>query len=302
MNSKVQIIQTSQFVQLVAVPLAQSTNTTFDIIIETEITIQSYCEALVHKVFNLHQSQFPAFINYQCNNVENAMLWLNKFEKLISNNGKLFTSKCDVTGVSKLINLIEKKRSEMQSSRIDVPEYKTPKRYINAESEDKIFSFYELKKQLQNCKNDNDKIILLTKEKFEYQQSNVEFINQKLPLFDEQCKKEIKQIYELGKLKADFENFNNENHKSSLPFKKLKFNCNVNQFVDVFYQLHRELFSDGKPIIDGSINDMVAIIVNSFVDKDGNDISPQTVETILKPSRTDKRPKAHKKLDIDKLL
>jgi hypothetical protein len=302
LNSKVQIIQTSQFVQLVAVPLAQSTNTAFDIIIENEITLQNYCETLVNKVFSLDQSQFTDFINYQSNMVDDALVWLNKFEKLISNNEELFTSKCTFTRISKLINLIEQKRKEMQSSRIVEIKYKTPKRYINAESEDKIFSFYELKKQLQNCKNDNDKIILLTKEKFEYQQSNVEFINQKLPLFDEQCKKEIKQIYELGKLKSDFENCNNENQKKSLPFKKLKFNCNVNQFVDVFYQLHRELFSEGKPIIDGSINDMVAVIVNSFVDKDGNDISPQTVETILKPSRTDKRPKAHKKLDIDKLL
>ncbi|MBA4155389.1 MAG: hypothetical protein C0512_13715 [Flavobacterium sp.] len=47
---------------------------------------------------------------------------------------------------------------------------------------------------------------------------------------------------------------------------------------------------------------MVAIIVNSFLDKDGNEISPQTVETILKPSRADKRPKPHKRIDIDKLL
>jgi hypothetical protein len=76
----------------------------------------------------------------------------------------------------------------------------------------------------------------------------------------------------------------------------------VNQFVDIFYQLHRELFCEGKPFIDGSVNDMVAIIVNSFLDKDGNEISPQTVETILKPSRADKRPKPHKRIDIDKLL
>jgi hypothetical protein len=44
------------------------------------------------------------------------------------------------------------------------------------------------------------------------------------------------------------------------------------------------------------------MIVNSFVDKDKNEISPQTVETILKPSREEKRPKAHKRIDIDKLL
>ena len=160
MNSKVQIIQTSQFVQLVAVPLAQSTNTAFDIIIENEITLQNYCEALVHKVFSLHQSQFPAFINYQCNNVENALIWLNKFEKLITLNEKLFTKNCAFTGVSKLINLIEKKRSEMQSSRIVEIKYETPKRFINAESEDRIFSFYEAKKHIETLVDFDDKIFI----------------------------------------------------------------------------------------------------------------------------------------------
>ncbi|TDD99901.1 hypothetical protein E0F76_03265 [Flavobacterium cellulosilyticum] len=47
---------------------------------------------------------------------------------------------------------------------------------------------------------------------------------------------------------------------------------------------------------------MVAIVVNSFLDKEGKDISPETVKTILTPSRTEKRPKPHKRIDIDKML
>ena len=302
MNSKVQIIQTSQFVELVAVPLTQSTNTTFDIIIETEISIQSYCEALVNKVFTLHQSQFPAFINYQCNNVENAMLWLNKFEKLITLNEKLFTKNCAFTGVSKLINLIEKKRSEMQSSRIIEIKYETPKRFINAESEDRIFSFYETKKHIETLEDFDDKIFYLTEELLEYEEADIVSTHRTLKEFNIQCEKLINKLERLKCLNENRIKSKQNLVCNQMSFNKLKFNCNVNQFVDVFYQLHRELFSEGKPIIDGSINDMVAVIVNSFVDKDGNDISPQTVETILKPSRTDKRPKAHKKLDIDKLL
>ncbi len=87
-----------------------------------------------------------------------------------------------------------------------------------------------------------------------------------------------------------------------IPFNKLKINCNINQMVDIFYQLHRELFIDGKPIIDGNINDIIAVIVNSFTDKEGRDLSPDTVATMIKPSKTDKRPKPHKRIDIDKLL
>lgn len=302
MNSKDQNMQTAPFVELLAVPQAQAKNPFFDIIIEGKVNTQNYCNALIAKILELKQSQFPAFIDYQFNLVKNPEVWICKLEKLLANNEAFFSSKTAMSRYNKLYILIEKKRSELQASRVKEPVAKTPKKYINAESEDRYFSFYEIKKQLEKCANDNEKILLLTKEKFEYQQANIEFINQKTPLYDEQCRKEIEHIYALQKLQTALELNKKENNTNQIPFNKVKFNCNVNQFVDIFYQLQRELFCEGKPFIDGSLNDIVAIIVNSFVDKDGNEISPQTVETILKPSRTDKRPKAHKRLDIDKLL
>jgi hypothetical protein len=295
-------MQTAPFVELLAVPQAQAKNPFFDIIIEGKVNTQNYCNALIAKILELKQSQFPSFIDYQFNLVKNPEVWICKLEKLLANNEAFFSSKTAMSRYNKLYILIEKKRSELQASRVKEPVAKTPKKYINAESEDRYFSFYEIKKQLEKCANDNEKILLLTKEKFEYQQANIEFINQKTPLYDEQCRKEIEHIYALQKLQTALELNKKENSTNQIPFNKVKFNCNVNQFVDIFYQLQRELFCEGKPFIDGSLNDIVAIIVNSFVDKDGNEISPQTVETILKPSRTDKRPKAHKRLDIDKLL
>jgi len=295
-------MQTAPFVELLAVPQAQAKNPLFDIIIEGKVNTQNYCNALIAKILELKQSQFPAFIDYQFNQVKNPEVWICKLEKLLANNEAFFSSKTAMSRYNKLYYLIEKKRSELQASRVKEIVAKTPKKYINAESEDRYFSFYEIKKQLEKCANDNEKILLLTKEKFEYQQANIEFINQKTPLYDEQCRKEIEHIYALQKLQTALELNKKENNTNQIPFNKVKFNCNVNQFVDIFYQLQRELFCEGKPFIDGSLNDIVAIIVNSFVDKDGNEISPQTVETILKPSRTDKRPKAHKRLDIDKLL
>ncbi|WP_332021933.1 hypothetical protein [Kaistella sp.] len=44
------------------------------------------------------------------------------------------------------------------------------------------------------------------------------------------------------------------------------------------------------------------IIVNNFVDKDGNAISPQMVKTILKPSKEEKRPNTDKRIDLYKLM
>ena len=137
---------------------------------------------------------------------------------------------------------------------------------------------------------------------FEYQQANIEFINQKTPFYDAQCTKEIENIYALQKIHVAIEDAQNHKTGCQMPFKKMQINCNLNQFIDIHYQFSRELFVDGKSILDGSVNDLVAIIVNSYVDKDGKDISPETVKTILTPSRTEKRPKPHKRIDIDKML
>ena len=295
-------MQTAPFVELLAVPTALAKNPLFDIIVEDKITIQNYCNALIAKILELKQSQFPAFIDYQFNQVKNLEVWICKLEKLLANNEAFFSSKTAMSRYNKLYFLIEKKRTELQSLRVKEPVAKTPKKFINAESEDRHFSFYELKKQLDNINDDNQKILLLTKEMFEYQQANIEFINQKTPFYDAQCTKEIENIYALQKIQAAIEEAQKLKLSSPKPNKKLKFNGNLNQLVDMFYQLNRELFIDGKPYIDENTNDLADWIVNSFLDKEGKEISPLTVKTILKPSKEDKRPNTHKRLDIDKLL
>jgi hypothetical protein len=284
------------------VPQAQAKNPLFDIIIEGKVNTQNYCNALIAKILELKQSHFPAFIDYQFNLVKNPEVWICKLEKLLANNEAFFSSKTAMSRYNKLYFLIEKKRSELQSSSVKEPVSKTPKKFINAESEERHFSFYEIKKQLIICESDEEKILLLTKEMFEYQQASIEFINQKTPMYDVQCAKEIEHIYALQKLQAAVEQTKREQNQNQLPFKKMQINCNLNQFIDIHYQFTRELFVDGKSMIDGSVNDLVAIIVNSYVDKDGKEISPETVKTILTPSRTEKRPKPHKRIDIDKML
>jgi hypothetical protein len=295
-------MQTAEFVELLAVPQAQAKNPLFDIIVEDKINIQNYCNALIAKILELKQSHFPAFIDYQFNLVKNPEVWICKLEKLLANNEAFFSSKTAMSRYNKLYILIEKKRTELQATRVKEPVAKTPKKFINAESEDRHFSFYEIKKQLVTCQSDEEKILLLTKEMFEYQQASIEFINQKTPMYDVQCAKEIEHIYALQKLQAAVEKTKREQNQNQLPFKKMQINCNLNQFIDIHYQFTRELFVDGKSMIDGSVNDLVAIIVNSYVDKDGKEISPETVKTILTPSRTEKRPKPHKRIDIDKML
>jgi len=285
-----------------AVTPQQSNNTNLDVIVEEQSTIEDYCNAVIEKLFKLPQTQFLNFINHQLEQVKSPSSWLDSFDLLVAENEKLFVENGLLSRYTKLCNLIEKKRDLLQCSTAKPIKPNVAKRYINAESEERYFSFYEIKKQLASLEDDNEKILLLTKEKHEYKQANIEFLNQKLPLFDKQCAKEIEQIYEMQNIKSTIEKLKPATTINPNNFTKLQFNCNVNQFVDIFYQLSREILIDGKPVIEGNINDVANVIVNSFVDKDGKEISPQSVKTILQPSREDKRPNTNKRIDVTKIL
>lgn len=295
-------VKSVPFLEQMAVILVQSTNTNLDVIVEEQSTSEDYCNAVIEKLFKLPQTQFLNFINHQLEQVKSPSSWLDSFDLLVAENEKLFVENGLLSRYTKLCNLIEKKRDLLQCSTAKPIKPNVAKRYINAESEERYFSFYEIKKQLATLEDDNEKILLLTKEKHEYKQANIEFLNQKLPLFDKQCAKEIEQIYEMQNIKSTIEKLKPATTISHNTFTKLQFNCNVNQFVDIFYQLSREILIDGKPVIEGNINDVANVIVNSFVDKDGKEISPQSVKTILQPSREDKRPNTNKRIDVTKIL
>ncbi|WP_395074587.1 hypothetical protein [Flavobacterium sp.] len=295
-------IQTASFVEMVTVSSAEVTHLSFDIVLDKKVTLQEYCTAFISKFFEIPQSNYATFLNYQTTLVKEPVIWLNNVEELISNNEDLIIEKRGLSRYNKLFHLIELKQKELQLSEIKETKSQLAKKYINAESEDRYFSFYEIKKQIDTLEDNNEKILLLTKEKHDYRQANIEFVNQKLPLFDKQCSKEIDQIYEMQSIKN---NINKLNPAATIPastFNKLQFNCNVNQFVDIFYQMSAEILVEGKPIIEGNINDIAEMIVNTFIDKDGKELSSMSVKTILKPSREDKRPNTHKRIDISKFL
>lgn len=301
MNTTPIPIETLTFYQYVAVHSKESLND-LDIIINQKITDERYCKALIEKLLELPSMQFSNFLNYQLDKVSDPLNWLDTFEKLICKNERIFVHYMALSRYHKLLSLIDKKRDLLQCPVVLTTKTNLAKRYINAESEERYFSFYEVKKLTDSFEDDNEKILLLTKEKHEYRQSNIEFINQKLPMFDVQCSKEIKQIYELQNIKSTIEKNKPIATISPIGFNKLQFHCNVNQFVDIFYQMSCEIFVEGKPLIQGNVNDIAQMIVTTFVDKEGKEISLQSVKTILKPSREDKRPNVNKRIDLNKLL
>jgi hypothetical protein len=301
-NLKGQNIKKSMFSEWRAVDTAQSAASIFDITHDQEPTLENYCIALLEKVFTIPQSQLPEFITYQIQLNSDGTTWLNKFEKLLANNEELFITQKALSRFNKLYNIIEKKRTELQASSVKEIKQPTPKRLINADAEDRYFSFFEVKQHVEKMESFNDKILYLNEEIFEYRQADIISINNKLQPYDQQCVQLIEKLQTLRKMRSEIEKEKELEQTNKQINKKLKFNGNLNQLVDIFYQLSRELFVDGKSFIDASNGDIVNMIVNNFIDKDNNEISPQTVETILKPSRGDKRPKTHKRIDLDNFL
>lgn len=302
MPLKYQIKQTVQFPELTTIPKEQSENALFDILAEDVKDNDSYCQTLIHKILKLPYAKLPDFFSHHCVFVADPIKWLNKFEKLISDNEEIFNSSANQGRMIKCYTIIESKRKEIELTGYKHTVANLPMQYVNAECEVRYFSFKETKNRVDELQDYTQKIMFLTKEKFDYEQASIDFINPKLPDYSLQCQKEIDQIQHLNRLTNEFSVEQMNKNKNGMPFNKLKINCNINQLVDIFYQLHRELFTDGKPIIDGNINDIVAVIVNSFTDKDGRESSPETVKTMLTPSKSDKRPKPHKRIDIDKML
>ncbi len=304
MTSHYPLLETVPFIEFTSVKVTDTFNHLFDIEKNTKENLQSYCQSLINKIFQLHYSQIQNFISHHCSIAKKPIEWLNKFEKLIVVNEKLFQKGSNESRHIKLQTCIELKRLNLNCEKSHESPKKLNKKQINAESEDRYFSFKEVKEELDRITIFEEKIVFLTNQKYDYQQSVIDFVNKNLPPFDEQCTNEIESLIEVRKLEEQLSKKKTNHINKSTPTleNKIKINSNLNQLVDVFFQLNRELFIEGKPFLDANTNDFVTLICNNFVDKDGHEISAATVETILRPSKYDKRPKSHKRVDIDRLI
>ena len=303
MISHYPLLETAPFMEFTSVKVTDAFNHLFDIEKNTEENLQSYCQSLINKIFQLHYSQIQNFINHHCSIAKNPIDWLNTFEKLIVVNEKLFQKGSNESRHIKFQTCIELKRLNLICDETQESPRRLNKKQINAESEDRYFSFKELREKLNQLEVFEEKIILLTNEKYNYQQSNIDFVNKNLPDFDKQCDKEIEHLFEMKKLQEQLKTVVTSTiSQNVISGNQIRVYCNMNQLVDVFFQLNRDLFIEGKPFLDANTNDFVALICNNFVDKDGHEISSATFETILRPSKYDKRPKSHKRIDVNKLI
>jgi hypothetical protein len=295
-------MQTAPFVELVAVPSALAKNPVFDIIIDEKIKLQNYCNALIEKIFTLRQSDFPAFINYQSDQVKNTIVWLNKLEKLIANNEEIFASKHNMCRFTKLMNLIELKRKEVQSSPVKDLKIKTPKRLINAISDDRYFSYFEVKNHIETLTDFTEKLIYLTQEAFAYKQADKFSINTTLQAYDEQCNHQIEHLQTLRKMRSEYDKEQQEKLNNAklvkAPTLKIRLNGPINILTDAYKQMMNDVKPNGKPYIQYKIKEIAKFICDNYLDENGNELSILTIQTYLSPTRTDKNPNIDWKIKL----
>ncbi len=266
---------------------AKTCNTPPDFMENDHFSQAAYCDRLLTKICELNKFQLKPFIQYQCQSLQEPIIWLNKLEELIDLNSDLYTCKDDIIKMNKARYIIEVLRDHFEEK--NKPE-------LNSNS--KEYNFPKVKEHLKNFNTDDDKICYLLEQKTDYLQNKPTLTNTAENSFDKRIDLELKLIADLASIRAKKLQAISKDPDEIKHFAKAKINCNVNQFVDIFYQMMAEKEIDGKSILESESNTIVAIITHYFTDKNGHEISEETVRTILKPSRFEKRPKGKNRFQI----
>lgn len=156
------IKQTVQFPEQTIVSRKQSENALFDILKEEIADNTAYCQSLINKILKLPYAKLPDFFSHHCVFVADPIKWLNKFEKLISDNEEIFSSSTNQGRMIKCYTIIESKRKEIELTGYKHTVAKLPMQYVNAECEVRYFSFKETKNRVDELQDYTQKIMLLT--------------------------------------------------------------------------------------------------------------------------------------------
>lgn len=284
------IVNTSPFIEHPIVDISQFDAHEFDITIFEEeqpsnflnggiFQKELYCKCLLNKLFTLAKSKIKPFIKYQCDQMKEPIIWLNKFEKLIDINRDLFDDKDQVIRFDKALMVIELYREVIEKEEV-LPQ--------------NVFDLNKVKSKLKEYNSYEEKLSYLCEMETEYKQLRPPVLNPHAVPFDEQINLEIEKLtkQETLKEKARAKGIVTTTTTNTKPLIKLK--CNLNYYVDVFYQLSQE-----KQQLDCTLKDLAAYIASGVIDKEGNPVSVDSVYSMLKPSNFEKRPKGNSRFKLE---
>ncbi len=264
--------------------VAYSSEQTSSFVEHGKFNKEQYCKCLLHKLFTLTKSKIKPFIQYQCNMMNEPIVWLNKLEKLIDLNRDIFTSKDQVIKFEKVLTVIEIMRDTIEH------QSQLPKNQ---------FDIHHVKSKLKEYTIFEEKLSYLCEMETDYKQQRPVIYNSSAVPFDEQISLEIERVTKQELLKEKSKQRSEILSNSSKPSATnnqvaIQLNCNLNYFVDIFYQLSQE-----KQAISGSLKDIAEYISRGLIDKEGNPVSPDSVYSMLKPSNFEKRPKGPSRFKLE---
>ncbi len=247
-----------------------------------KFSLQQYCQCLLRKLFSLNKSKIKPFIQYQCEQLADPFVWLNKFEKLIDLNRELFTTKEQNIKIEKALVVIELIRQDIENNKFN---------------KSARFDFDKVKSKLKQYTTPEEQLSYLYESQAEYLQNKPKLLDPTETPFDEKITIEIEKIERLEQLKKrTAQRTAIMNGKSTK--EKIAIRGHLNILVDAFYQMLHEKKANGLPYIDATASEITDFIVNNFVDKDGHPISESTVRTMLSPNKPEKRPKNDNKINL----
>jgi hypothetical protein len=296
MSYDYQTFTSVSFPEYTAISLDQSTGNKFDIILEGEFSPNNYCIALIDKVFTIPKSDFLKFLNHQCSLVSNSFIWLNRFEKLLSENEKLFSDKGQLSRHTKLYYLIENKREKIQNASEAESDIIHPNDIFNGIAHDRIYCFAKTKSIADKMKDFTDKILFLEDQITEYGQYPPHIVNHSEQDFVKQCQLEVIKVTRQHDLKEKLELMK---QPASTEFKPMPVNTESKSWAHVFFQLMQTMGENGKPILAGTVKDVVDHICKCYCQMDGTPFNPNTIRTYLTKGKPDSRPKGDKEIDLD---
>ncbi|MBL7894823.1 MAG: hypothetical protein JNK50_05995 [Bacteroidia bacterium] len=251
-------------------------------ILSGKFSLQQYCQCLLRKLFSLNKSKIKPFIQYQCEQLQDPFVWLNKFEKLIDLNRELFTTKEENIKVEKALMVIELLRQEIECNKFN----KAAR-----------FDFDRVKGKLKQYSSPEEQLSFLYEAQAEYLQNKPKLVDPSEIPFDQKCSIEIEKIERLEQLKKRTTQRTAVLIGKSIK-EKIAIRGHLNILVDAFYQMLHEKKTNGLPYIDATASEITDFIVNNFVDKDGHPISESTVRTMLSPNKPEKRPKNDNRIQL----
>ncbi|MCO4293062.1 hypothetical protein NF867_09320 [Solitalea sp. MAHUQ-68] len=238
-----------------------------------------YCAALLAKIKNWKLQECQEFIRHQIKGLIEPIAWLNSLRMLLANQVDKDTDKF-VT-----LNWLMKHALVVDELR----DYE-----LGQCKKERKFDFDQVSKELEKLNSFSEKMKYLIERKTEFLQYQPTEPKVSKPSFALQVDLEMEKIQKLEDLAQRTpvsSNFTNI---------KLRWNGQINVLADIFFQF-MTIRVDGIPLIDCSIPSLTEFIIQSFEDKDGKPLSAETLKTILRPNRYDKRPKDGR-IEISDLL